>query len=434
MSKDLKSKNRLGRPRWPLKKKLAVWAAVLATISSAVFAAFHFGGSTVVDVPVAKVRRGDFEIAVKTRGEIRSVRSVLLQAPQVPDPRIVKLAQSGKPIHKGDVVVEFDGVQQEQNFLDKSTSVRTADSQIVQMKASQRIENEQDAMTLMSSEYDVRRAKLEASKAEILSAIEGAKNQIDVGVSEGALQQVKTTITSRKISHGADTESLAQQKDKTVRDMNLAKTYMSRMVIRAPNDGIVNVLPNFRAGGSFGSSPPPFKEGDRAWTGASIAEIPDLSEMRVEFKLEEVERGKVQLGQAIRLRVDAVPEKQFTAGLDWISPIATLVFRTFPPEKLFPARATLKNLDARLRPGMSASAEIVTERQPGVLLIPAKASFQQNGKPAVYVQKGQEFLIRQIEVGKRNDDDLVVLNGLKEGELVTLESPMEAAKRNRKKL
>jgi multidrug efflux pump subunit AcrA (membrane-fusion protein) len=206
------------------------------------------------------------------------------------------------------------------------------------------------------------------------------------------------------------------------------------MVVRAPSDGIFNILPNFRAGGSFGQSPPAFKEGDRAWAGAAIAEIPDLSEMRIELMLEEVDRGKIKLGQPLLIRVDAVPEKEFRASLDWISPIASLVFRSFPPEKLFPARATLKSLDPRLRPGMSASAQIIVERQPGVLLIPIKASFLLNGKPAVYIQEGQNFVTRKIQVGRRNDDDIIVAGGLKEGELVTLESPADAAKRTRKKL
>ena len=196
------------------------------------------------------------------------------------------------------MVVEFDAVQQEQNFIERSTSVRTADSEIVQTKASHKIVNEQDAMSLMQSEYNVERAKLEASKAEILSEIEGAKNRIEVGVSEGELKQVKTAINSRKISQEADLDRLGQKKDKTVRDMDLAKSYLSKMVIDAPIDGIVNVLPNFRSGGSFGQSPPPFKEGDRAWTGAAIAEIPDLSDMRIDLKLEEVDRGKLKLGQS----------------------------------------------------------------------------------------------------------------------------------------
>jgi multidrug efflux pump subunit AcrA (membrane-fusion protein) len=434
MSKDLKPKQRLGQTRLSTRKRILVWSIVAAAGAAGVYAAFRYTGSTEVDVAVARVRRGDFVVSIKTRGEIRSVRSVLLRAPQVPDPQIVKLAESGKPIKKGDVVVAFDGVQQEQNLIEKSTDVRTADSEIVQTKAQHKIDDEMDGMNLTQSEYNVERAKLEASKAEILSEIEGAKDRIDVGVSEGALGQVKTQIKSRKISHSADMERLDQKKDKSVRDTELARGYLSKMVIRAPNDGIVNILPNFRAGGSFGQSPPPFKEGDRVWTGAAIAEIPDLSEMRVELKLEEVERGKVKLGEPVHVRVDAVPEKELHAVMDWISPIATLVFRTFPPEKLFPAQATLKNLDPRLRPGMSASAEIIVERQPNVLLIPSRASFLKNGKPTVYVQKGQQFLTRTIEVGKRNDEDLVVLKGLKEGELVTLEKPEDAAKRTRKKL
>jgi HlyD family secretion protein len=434
MSKDLKPKQKLGRPRLSLRKRIAIWSAVGVACAGGVYAAFHYTGTTEVDVAVARVRRGDFIVSVKTRGEVRSTRSVLLTAPQVPDPRIVKLAESGKPIKKGEMVIEFDGVQQEQNYIEKSTSVRTADSEIVQTKAEHQIENEMDGMNLMQSEYNVERAKLEASKAEILSEIEGAKDRIDVTVSEGELNQVHTTIQSRKISQSADVERLDQKKDKAVRDTDLAKSYLSKMVIRAPNDGIVNILPNFRAGGSFGQSPPPFKEGDRAWTGAAIAEIPDLSEMRVELKLEEVDRGKLKLGQPVRVRVDAIPEKEFNAEMDWISPIAQLVFRTFPPEKLFPARATLKNLDPRLRPGMSATAEIIVDKQPNVLLIPTRASFLHNGKPTVYVQKGQEFLTRTIEVGRRTDEDLVVLKGLKEGELVTLESPEEAARRSKKKL
>ena len=154
--------------------------------------------------------------------------------------------------------------------------------------------------------------------------------------------RVQKTLGAREVAHAADIERLDQKKDKTVRDMETAQQYMTLMKVRAPSDGIFNILPNFRAGGSFGQSPPPFKEGDRAWTGAAIAEIPDLSEMRIELMLEEVDRGKLKLGQPMMIRVDAIPEKEFRANLDWISPIASLVFRTYPPEKLFPGAGHAK--------------------------------------------------------------------------------------------
>jgi RND family efflux transporter MFP subunit len=433
MSKDVKPKIRIGQSAASRRKRIIIWSILLLVLAGGGYAAYRYTNTAVVEVPVAKVRKAEFVISVKTRGEIRSTRSVILTAPQVPDPRIVRLAESGRPIKKGEVVVEFDGAQQEQYLLERTTTVRTHDSEIVQTKAQHKITDESDAMNLMTASYNLERDKLEASKAEILSEIEGAKNRIQVGVAEGELSQVKTVITAHKVTQQAELDRLNQRKDKAVRDLERARSYLSKMVIRAPIDGIVNILPNFRAPGSFGSSPPPFKEGDRGWTGAAIAEIPDLSEMRIDLKLEEVDRGKISLGQKMRIRVDAIPDKEFSAALDWISPIASLNFSRYgSPDKNFPARARLANLDSRLRPGMSASAEIVIESQPNAILIPVKASFMHNGKPAVYIQRGQQFMIRQIEVGKRNDTDMVVLSGLREGEVVALENPVEAAKKAKK--
>jgi multidrug efflux pump subunit AcrA (membrane-fusion protein) len=388
-----------------------------------------------VEVPVSRVRRGEFIISVRTRGDIKSARSLILKAPQVPGLRIVRLATAGRPVKKGDVVVEFDGSQQDQNVISRTTTVRAADGDIVQTKATQKIDNEADAMSKMSGEYDLERSKLDASKAEVLSAIEGEKNRIQVGVSEGSLQTVKASINAHQVGQQADLGRLNQRKDKAVRDLNTAQGYLRMMQLRAPNDGIVNVLSNFRSQGSFGQSTPPFKEGDNAWTGAEIAEIPDLSEMYVDLKLEEVDRGKLRLGQEVRIRVDAIPDKEFSAKLDWISPIAALVFKGgSTAEKTFPARATITKLDERLRPGMSASTEIIIERQPNSLLIPSRASFAKDGKPAVFEQVGKSFVTRQIELGKQNDEDVIVTGGLKEGDVVTLENPAESAKRAKKKL
>lgn len=432
MSKDLKSQ-RLGRPAGSRRRKIIGWVALLALCGSGAWAAYRYGGTTEVAVATARVRRAEFVRSIRTRGELGSTKSTILTAPQVPSPRIVKLAENGKRVKKGDVIVEFDMAQQEQYVLERTTTVRTIQSEAVQTKASHRMTDETDAMSLMQSEYDVTRAQLEASKAEILSDIEGAKNRINVGIAEGSLDQVKTVINAHDVTQQADLQRLQNRVDKANRDLDRAKGYLSKMVIYAPNDGIVNILANQRAQGSFGSMPPPFKEGDNAWTGAAIAEIPDLSSMRVQLKLDEVERGQVQLNQPVRVRVDAIADKEFEAVLDWISPIAQLSFsRLTAPEKSFPAYATLKNVDPRLRPGMSATAEIILERDSSALLIPLRASFLDRGKPAVYVQRGQEFELRPIEVGKRNEDDVIVMKGLSEGEVVALEDPFVAARRARK--
>jgi multidrug efflux pump subunit AcrA (membrane-fusion protein) len=94
----------------------------------------------------------------------------------------------------------------------------------------------------------------------------------------------------------------------------------------------------------------------------------------------------------------------------------------------------LTNLDPRLSPGMSAGAEVIVQRQPNQLLIPFRASFDRDGKPTAYLQTGKTFKVVPIEVGSHNDDDVVVQKGLKEGDIITLESPAEAAKRTKKRI
>jgi multidrug efflux pump subunit AcrA (membrane-fusion protein) len=438
MSKDVKPKVRIGRHGLSNKQKAALWILGLTLFGGAGYAAYYYGARTVVEVPTQRVRRGAFTIAVKTRGEIRSTSSVVIKAPQVPGLQIVKLVTSGKAVEKGDVIVEFDSSSQEQTLLTRQNTLQTVDSNEVQTKASHKMQDESDSLTLMTSEFTLEKAKLEASKAEILSAIEGEKNRITVGVNEGSLGVVKARINTHKVSQQADLNRLKTQKEKAKKDVAQTEGYLNQMTLRAPVSGVVNILSNFRSGGNFGQSDPPFREGDSVWTGAAIAEIPDLSSMRAELKLDEVDRGKIKIGQPAKVRIDAIPDKEFDAEITWISPIAALVFRGGPPgsasEKQFPAYATLKSVDPRMRPGMSASVDIVIESQPDVLMIPLRASFTHDGKPSVYVQRGEQFQNRLIEVGLQNEEDIIVLKGVKEGDMVALVDPAEAAKKAKKKL
>ena len=438
-SKDLRPITRLGKHD-PRKVKAFFWAVGLLACGGGGYAAYHYGATTEVEIPVARVRKGDFIIAVRTRGDIKSTRSTPINAPQAPGLRIVRLAKNGQMVKKGDVVVEFDRTTQEALVISRTDNVTQMEGNIKTNLAAQKMENEQYAFQKVQSEYALENAKLRAGRAAVLSDIEGEKARIDVVVSEGALAQVKTRINANQIGNEADLVRMYQARDKAIRDLKLSESYYNTMELRAPVDGVVNVLTNFRAQGTFGrAAQPPFKEGDNVWTGAAILEIPDISQMYIDLKLDEVDRGKIALGQQVKVRVDSIPDKEFLGTLDFISPAAALVFtgvganQQASTEKNFPARATLSNLDDRLRPGTSASAEVIVEKTPDTLLIPLQASFSHNGKPAVYVQNGQNFIVRTIQIGKKNDTDVVVTSGLKEGEVIALEDPVKLARAAKKK-
>ena len=105
-SKDQRPSRRLGKSN-PRRTKIVTWTVGVVLCGGGVIAAYRYTGATQVEVPVARVRRGEFIISVRTRGDIKSARSVILKAPQVPGLRIVHLADAGRPVKKGEVVVEF---------------------------------------------------------------------------------------------------------------------------------------------------------------------------------------------------------------------------------------------------------------------------------------------------------------------------------------
>ena len=148
-SKDQRPKTRLGKSN-PRRVKIITWTIGLLACGSGLYAAYHYSMTTEVEVAVAPVRRGDFVISVRTRGDIKSARSTILKAPPAPGLRIVHLAAQGIPVKKGDVVVEFDGMQQEQNVIQQTLQVQSIQGSIDQMKATQKINDDADAMSKMN--------------------------------------------------------------------------------------------------------------------------------------------------------------------------------------------------------------------------------------------------------------------------------------------
>ena len=184
--------------------RVARWGLVAALLVACGYAGLQIYSPPPPEVPTARVERRDFVVTIRGRGEVKSTNSATVTAPQTPDLRIARLAENGKPIRAGEVVVEFDPAAQEDQHLERQTEVRQAESEILQAKAQHSIADEQNSMLIMQSGYNVERAKLEASKQEILSEIEGLKNRINVTITEGELSMAETNAKATDLSQDAD--------------------------------------------------------------------------------------------------------------------------------------------------------------------------------------------------------------------------------------
>ena len=408
------------RRRWAV---LGICAVVLAV---AIFGAVRFTRAAGTTLPTAEVKVGEFVDYVQVRGEVKALKSVLLTAPTgAGDILIIKLARSGTPVNKGDIVAQFDTSQLQRTLEQRRTDLKQAEAEIERTRATWRMTQEQDLTELTKARYDVDRAKLELSKAEILSKIEGEKNRLLVINAEQKLKEIEQKLASDKDAENADVESKKQRREKSLFEMLEAERKIAALTLKAPTDGMVNVLPNYRARMMFGpgAGPPEFREGDRAWGGAAIAELPDLSTIRVTGRVDEADRGRVKQDQSAIVRVDAVPDKELAGRVAIISALAKLDFSGWPPTKNFDLAVQLDVTDARLRPGMSATARVAVDRLPNSILIPVETIFVKNGRSVVYVLTGAKFEERPVEIKRRGPALAAVVKGLRAGDRLALQDP-----------
>src|SRR5207237_1410528 len=112
-------------------------------------------------------------------------------------------------------------------------------------------------------------------------------------------------------------------------------------------------------------------EDEQARHGANIIELPDLSSIHLEARLDESDRGRLKVGQNATVKIEAVPGKDFAATVDLISVLAKMDFSAgWPPLKNFDLGLVLKDPDPRIRPGMTATARIATDRVAAALTAP----------------------------------------------------------------
>jgi HlyD family secretion protein len=376
-------------------------------------------------VSSAEVKLGDFVDYVEMRGEIRVRASTVISAPyNAGDLQILKLVQNGTQIKKGDIVVQFDPTPLQRTADQARSTLKQVEAEMARAKAQQLLSDEQFLTETMSARFSLERAKLDASTRDVIPPIENEKNLLALDKAEQKLKELDTKKASRHVGAEADVAGIIRKQKKAQADLEQAERNMAALTLTSPMDGLITLLTNSRARTSIvGGSSPLFKEGDRAYAGAAIAEIPDLSTIEAGAPVTEADRGRVQLGQPVVLSIEGVPDKEHKGKVRDISPLAKLDYSGYPVTKNFDLTVHLEDPDPRLRPGMTAGFRVEVERIPGSIVIPASAIFEKGGQTVAYILLNDAYQERRVVVARRGLGDLMISSGLKPGERIALKDP-----------
>jgi RND family efflux transporter MFP subunit len=403
-----------------MRRKAMVIAIILLAGSGVVWGAVRLGKRTPT-VPTYEVKRGEFLDSLQFRGEVKAMKSVTISAPsEAGDLQIIKILPEGTVVKPGDVVVEFDKTKTQQDLAQHRSSLKSAEAEIEQARAQARLAEEEDKTTLLKARYEVEGDKLEASKQEIVSKIEGEEAKLKVADAEQKLREAETKQKSDQALNKSTIESKEQASKKAQFDADRAERSLEKMSVRAPSGGTISLLQHW----SGGSGMVTYRPGDHAWPGAAIAELPDATTLRISARVDETERGRLAPKQSVTVQLNAIPDRQFTGHIEQIGAIASLDFNSgWPITRNFILEIVLDQTDPRFKPGITGEVTVVVDRVANAITIPAQAMFQKSGQNVAYVWKGTQFEERAIEVGRKSGDKIMVAKGVGVGEQVALKDP-----------
>ncbi|MFC1628671.1 efflux RND transporter periplasmic adaptor subunit, partial [Gemmatimonadota bacterium] len=182
------------------------------------------------------------------------------------------------------------------------------------------------------------------------------------------------------------------------------------LTIRAPINGMVIHVEQGRW-----TERVKIREGDTVRRGQTIIELPDLTQLLVEIRVNELDAEMIQIGQPAWVRLEAYPRLEIPGR---VIDISTLAQTYLGNVKVFPAVIQLDEADPRARPGMTASADIVVEHLDDVIQVPLAAVGVIGGR--TYVRLHDTHQPIEVTLGLWNGSMAQVIEGLDAGEEIDL--------------
>ncbi|MBI1897823.1 MAG: efflux RND transporter periplasmic adaptor subunit [Acidobacteria bacterium] len=407
--------------------RLAVAVAVIALLGlivwAGVFAYREAPGPAKSSVPTTTVKRGVMVVTVTARGDLQGGNSEMLTAPMTGgnDMTITVLRKPGEIVEAGDVVAQFDTMEQEFKLKEAEADLAQAGQHLIQARAEAEAREEEAGAALIQARADLRVAELETRRNPLLAAIVARQNLLAVEAARDKVQKLEKDLDNRKATSAAGIAIHEAARNKAKIQADTARRNIEAMTLKARRRGYVNVQQNTNGSFMWGMHLPMLQVGDSIRAGMAVVQIPDLETWEVTARVGELDRGHLSVGQPAVVTVVALPARQFKGK------IKNIGGTTGPPwDRYFECKLSLENPAPELRPGMTAHIVITTATLADALWVPSHAIFDSDGRKYVYVRSRSGFTPKDIELVRRSESQ-VALTGLQEGQIVALAKPEQAA-------
>jgi len=368
------------------------------------------------DTEWVDAKRDDLVLGVEVAGTLKAIKTDLIGPPQLQHMhqfKIARMAPEGDEVAAGTPIVTFDASELQQRLQRELAERDAARKHVEKAEKELAVARKQDEMRLAEAEARLRRFEIEAaSPAAMVAANELALAKLDLELAQKEVVYLTSRLESAARSAGATLAARRDQLDRAEQQVVWTQQDIDAMTVKAERDGTVIYISDWNDQKK--------KVGDACWKGESVLELPDLTRMKAMGRVHEADAGRLAEGQRVTLRLDAHPDVEFTGRV-------TLIWHTVQREswrsrkRVVRLEIELDETDSRrMRPGMRYRGNIEVARVDGALLVDADSVFLKAEGPVVYRRTLLGHEVVPVELGRRNENYVEVLDGLRAGDAVSL--------------
>ncbi len=399
----------LSRRAWTLIASIVILVVILVLVNL----------PNTVNVATALASRGEFIIDIGVQGEIDAKNSTNVSIPRLRrrmSLRIVDMAEEGSIVKKGDFLIQMDTAEAQQKLDEEKDKLENVKAQLASEKASISSNMVSLESALKSQEYSHEQSKLRLKMMEFEADAKKYETELNLKKAEVNLAQAKEKISSQLIIDEATLMRARLNVRQAEAELKEAGQALEKLTMTAPIDGLVVYKEIWG-----GSGMKKVQVGDTPYWSQPVIGIPDLALMMAKLTVNEVDISRVEKGQNAVVTVDAL---EGTAFYGKIIRVATLARRDYTTNaKVFEVEVQLDSTTGKLRPGMTCSVRLITNRIQDALTIPLQSVYEKDGETIAYIKRTGNFKAVPISLGQRSSDRVVVIDGLKEGDYVALRDP-----------
>ena len=373
------------------------------------------------------VKNGTLEAVVESIGEVNGEKASQINIPEsicdrelrIWNIKVIDMVEEGKIVKKGDFIAQLDQTNISNNMREKMKEKEKVDADLKNAKIDSTVALTRKREEITNALLDLEYKKIDLEQSVYESGAYQRKTKMDYQKTELQLDKKRRDYLLEKNKLKVRVLRLEQRAERL---NNLIGKYRKALMdtrVKTNQDGIVML-------GKDWSGKKYSKDDNISTWRPLIATLPDMSTVISETFVKEIDISKVSIGDSVSISIDALSDKKFSGRIVKVASIG----EDHPgyDMKVFKVVVRFDGSDEELRPGMTSINNIVVDRFVDQPIVPVNSVFSDGLESVVYLKKGGKIVEQTVELGVDNNNMVVVLEGLTEGDKILLNQPKEYQK------